>query len=835
MKVQGANDVKEVSGTIKNLKGDLDSLGQVGGPLGNTLNGIIGRFGALGTAAGLAAGAVVALGGRALQIAGELSDIAGATGIAAGTLMNFKNSVIEAGGKADDFAQIAAKLNQSVQEAASGNEKLQDAFRKLGVFVRDANGNIRSTETILQELTKRFQDGQLSGAQYSAAIDILGKNINKLELAKLQALRDPVADADIKRLDQYNEAIDKIRARLERGIVTFFGAVAQQAENAFSAIDKYNKKLEETERQLNAVGRTSRAFVAGGPAASMNMAPGSGPNRRMTEEEKAFLQRQQFEADMAARMASYQSRAGIRGQTGDTGDYGARSEAGIKAAAESAKRAAQSITEAEKNATMIGLAEIARIRLQAEKDLQKEILNIRGQEKLTDDEKAVEIAAKRREILSRAELQVANVTEQQNKQLKIVSLVSDEFEKQADIARARIDQETDLIGKTEREVELARQQRDIFLKYKSAFDELAKRKASLGKDEQYLNDVITQQQDALTKAYYKQDALLVESINKNQTRLDQERRRAQEIKNITALMEEQAETARQIAEYQTQVDRSRVAAFEQVKATQDQLALTTQQEQLERSIRNMRGEDQAIIKNIFNLEQERQRVLESIAKIPDLPYAERLKKEEEINAAYNERRKQIEDNYAAEKESQNSFVSGWDNAFERWRNNLKTDAERAEEVFKTLTTGFEDAIVKFVNTGKLSFKDLFNSLIAQALKVAGNNLLMSIFGGAFGGGTGGNFLTSLFGGFRAAGGPVNPGKAYVVGEKGPELFVPRTPGGIIPNGADMGGGSGGITQITYQIQAVDASSFRQLVARDPEFIFNVTEQGRRSLPTRSRR
>jgi len=46
---------------------------------------------------------------------------------------------------------------------------------------------------------------------------------------------------------------------------------------------------------------------------------------------------------------------------------------------------------------------------------------------------------------------------------------------------------------------------------------------------------------------------------------------------------------------------------------------------------------------------------------------------------------------------------------------------------------------------------------------------------------------------------------------------------------------GGVTNVTYNIQAVDASSFRSLVARDPEFIFNVTEQGRRSLPTRSRR
>jgi uncharacterized protein (TIGR02594 family) len=45
-----------------------------------------------------------------------------------------------------------------------------------------------------------------------------------------------------------------------------------------------------------------------------------------------------------------------------------------------------------------------------------------------------------------------------------------------------------------------------------------------------------------------------------------------------------------------------------------------------------------------------------------------------------------------------------------------------------------------------------------------------------------------FGGHRAAGGPVSPGTAYVVGEKRPELFVPRTPGVILPQLGGRGGG-----------------------------------------------
>jgi len=47
----------------------------------------------------------------------------------------------------------------------------------------------------------------------------------------------------------------------------------------------------------------------------------------------------------------------------------------------------------------------------------------------------------------------------------------------------------------------------------------------------------------------------------------------------------------------------------------------------------------------------------------------------------------------------------------------------------------------------------------------------------------GNVIDSAFGGFRAAGGSVTAGKSYVVGENGAEMFVPRTNGTIVPNGA----------------------------------------------------
>lgn len=52
---------------------------------------------------------------------------------------------------------------------------------------------------------------------------------------------------------------------------------------------------------------------------------------------------------------------------------------------------------------------------------------------------------------------------------------------------------------------------------------------------------------------------------------------------------------------------------------------------------------------------------------------------------------------------------------------------------------------------------------------------------------------------RAAGGPVAAGQMYMVGENGPEYFLPRQSGTIVPNGAGFGGGGGGNMYISINV------------------------------------
>jgi hypothetical protein len=96
----------------------------------------------------------------------------------------------------------------------------------------------------------------------------------------------------------------------------------------------------------------------------------------------------------------------------------------------------------------------------------------------------------------------------------------------------------------------------------------------------------------------------------------------------------------------------------------------------------------------------------------------------------------------------------------------------------------ESALVRAIRTGKLGFEDLKRIALSAMEEIAaaairsGIGAVLAGAGGKKGGGIGG-LLTGLLGlPGRAGGGPVSPGRAYLVGERGPELFVPTASGRV---------------------------------------------------------
>ena len=229
-------------------------------------------------------------------------------------------------------------------------------------------------------------------------------------------------------------------------------------------------------------------------------------------------------------------------------------------------------------------------------------------------------------------------------------------------------------------------------------------------------------------------------------------------------------------------------------------------------------------RDIADLEAERR---DAIAEITALQLAVdeaenlRLQGERiaEINALYEEQKQKIIEVQDANYNQSQSFVTGWAEAFANFQESVNDNAAYAQNIFDTMANGFTDAILGFVETGKLSFKDLFKSLMTEIVKMQANKIFMSLFGGA----------SSLFAGLFADGGYIPAGQFGIAGEAGPEIVNGPARVTSTDDTARMLGGKSAPT-INYYINAVDVQSFRTALARDPEYIYNLTQVGARRIP-----
>ena len=712
IKVEGDAAVKGMSGGLNNLKKDVEGFSPSGGAFSNVLGGITSKLGGAGTAIFGVAAAIAALGMKAVAIADQLQDISDATGIAAGALSNFQSSIIEAGGKSEDFANIATKLNQTLGEAATGNEAAQKSFQKLGVFVRDANGNVRDSGTVLQEVIGKLAAISDPATRAAVAVEVLGKQAKLIDWTKVNAINDPFKDEYVAALSRFQGKLDSINNSIKDGLIATFGELFLLMEEGFSAtrLDGYlanfmamisgMSKAEILEQQ-----RRNRVALG----LEKPLAPGQQPLSPGTRPSNAGAGRGKQGGPTAEELKKF-------------GDFGATPEATLKAIAESEKRIALSRIESNKLVALKGANDIIAVEVNARAELLKAIEEINSKEKISQEQKDLEIAAKTKEINLKSTNDIAKLRMQQN-------------------------------AKIYTELEAQRQKSD---------DELAN-------EDKRINDII----ESSKQLVIEQNNQVTSQQRKNKFLLD----------NLTA------------------TDRERANA-----------------------------------QALFDLEEQRISLLRDVAKIKDLPYAERLQQEFDINKKIDARIGLTTKQQELDAAGAEDFSVGWGKAYNQYLENTRNAAGTAASLFQTLTTGFEDAWVKFVKTGKLSFKDLVNSMIADLARAQARNLFASLFGPVGSNnnlsGPAGAAVLGLPG--YAAGGMIPANQLSVVGEKGPELFIPKTSGTILPNNMLSSGSPAGLgnTSVTYNINAVDAMSFKSMIARDPSFIHAVAMQGAKGTPGR---
>ena len=133
-------------------------------------------------------------------------------------------------------------------------------------------------------------------------------------------------------------------------------------------------------------------------------------------------------------------------------------------------------------------------------------------------------------------------------------------------------------------------------------------------------------------------------------------------------------------------------------------------------------------------------------------------------------------------------------------NQLLTEKEKIKNLVQDIGSSIESGIVGAIDGAITGAKSLQESL-ADVLKDISKMLISfgvkSLLGGIDIGGT------KIFGGGRAAGGPVSSNSTYMVGERGPELFIPSSAGTIIPN--HKLGGNGDNMSVVVNVDAKGTS------------------------------
>ena len=198
-------------------------------------------------------------------------------------------------------------------------------------------------------------------------------------------------------------------------------------------------------------------------------------------------------------------------------------------------------------------------------------------------------------------------------------------------------------------------------------------------------------------------------------------------------------------------------------------------------------------------------------------------------------------NIRNEEERRTMFSSGFHAAARQFAADAENYGKLGADMFGAAIGNMNSAIDNFVRTGKFNFKDFAKSIIqdimAMILKFQAMQIvMMGMRAMGFGGFGGGNAvpLPDMSGvAVAAAGGEIDG--PTIVGENGPELFIPQRRGTVIPNmqaSSYMGGQPSVVYNGPYiqNMNAIDTQSATQFLSKNKSAVWSANQSAQRSLP-----
>jgi len=762
---------------IAGLKQAADATKSFGRDLGTQSTNIIGAFGAMGLSAGALGAVLTGLSVSTAHFADQITDLATAHQTTIGEVLALSKALAQNGGSADQTGRMMQTLANNMDAVNNGNLKLYNTFANLGVSMNDL-GSLSESQ-IRNKLIAGIAAIQDPATRAAKAVEIFGKAAVGVDFTNLAA---SIAANNVK----YAEHDAAVRS------------AAQAYDSIQSALTDIKIAFAEAFKPFfDVIGRLK--IDIDGAAAGFKV--------------------------LAIGIAAVTSAAAIAG-------------------------AYKLVTafQALKLAVVTNpIGAVATVLLTAGAAFG--ILSTKTDEATAATENNTDAAQKNIEIKrDQAELGIAL-----QKEVEGLQKITSAYVKQNETIQKKLNLELASLGQTEEQKRISQQVADI---------ETSREKSLLDLKNQY-NTLDADGRARTSSEYQKQQEIIKQNADieinaaTQQIRLIEQRRRAYEdiVGGLKIFSEAEVKLFKSLQDRVPVGARQQIAQEELVNAAIEKRRILIDEINKQKLSPQLGSMADSVLEP--SIEAARKSFQDTVNQLRQMNRGEL---QPQIVALISATQKQLEATDTAAQalirirqqvlDTQRTFSYGWEKAYTDYLDQTRNFASTASTLFNKFTTGLEDAFVKFAKTGKLTFKDLVNTMVEELLRAqirqlianmfptggGGGGGLAGILGGLIGGGSrsqpqqnsGGGILDSLFNGVKsifgfANGGYPPMGQPYIVGENGPELRVDSTAGQIIPlNGLG--------TNVTYNINAVDAASFQALVARDPGFIYAVSEQGRRSLP-----
>jgi lambda family phage tail tape measure protein len=757
----------------------------------------------------------------AIASAAELDHMAKKTGATVEALSGLKSAAKLSGTSLDEVGGGLQKLSKAMFEAAGGSQKQSDLFKSLGIEVTDSSGKLRDSGEVMLDLAKKLDSMDSSTQAVATAQMLLGKRGAQLlpfmqDLAEIGELNAKVTSEMAAEADAYEKNLVRLEGRkkslyntIAAGLLPVMVDLTDALVSAGSMTTRLNEKARELKddnvietwarnalravaalidvfdaviRVVRIVGN-SLAAVAADIVSVLSFMDGIGgamvkegsfePVKRRFATLTSDLKShaESFNEDMVKIWTAPLFLTKLENQF-------AQRDAGLQKAVPPTPKVSFAIPDQRPDKTSPFDSYLDSLNVEAIKD------KFGKYEAMIEKGRLLAVKESRLGDMAKVTTTVSSIQSiDEGKRI-------DAFAHSLDVANQQYEIQNTLIGLNARDQALVTEGRKNFLAVEQQIWEAEKNGSKFS----------TEAQQRLRGEAAKSTTTLVQAVK---DRFDAQQK-FDETKHINAFTHS--------------------------------LAQANQQYAFQNSLIGLNARDQEIAtaarKNFLTVEQQIWDAEQSGTKLT-MDTQQRLRDEALKSTAA--MIKAIDARWEAER----SWGTGVAKALNSYIDNISNAAAQSERIFTNAFKGMEDALVSFVQTGKLDFKSLANSIIADLIRIQIQNSIMKPLAQATSGmsltgmfSSAGNFLSGLF---KADGGPVAGGQPYIVGEQGPEWFVPNGAGAIIPNGKSPGGASvagGNASNITapapininFSVRAMDARSFQSAMVQNKAVVVGIVNQ-----------